>query len=212
MQTLTEIALEQASRGVFTRQEMACWLGGSPGRQFSLLKRALAAAEVVRVHRGLYVLAEKYLRKKVDPLVLAQRLHGPSYIGLEMALAHHGWIPEAVYTVTSVSMDRAREFDTPLGRFSFVRVPQKTLYTAVRRVENGQGRSFLLASPLKALADYVYVHKRNWDSAHPVVESLRVDEESLAGVRAEEFDELLGNYASQRVRRLLTGLRKDLDR
>ena len=209
MQTLTEIALERAQRGVFTRQEMASWLGGSPGRQFSLLKRALAA-EVVRIHRGLYMLADKYLREKVDPLVLAQRLHGPSYISLETALDRHGWIPEAVYTVTSVSMDRAREFDTPLGRFSYTRVPQRTLYAGVRRVENGRGGSFLLASPLKALADFVYVHKRDWDTARPVVASLRVDGGSLAGVGAEEFDELLGNYSSQRVRRLLTGLRKDL--
>jgi hypothetical protein len=210
MQTLTEIALEKAEHGVFTRQEIDCWSPGSPDRQFSLVKRALAAGEVVRIHRGLYVLADRYLRNKVDPLALAQRIHGPSYISLETALSHHGWIPEAVYTITSAAMDRAREFDTPLGRFSFTRVPQKTFYAAVERAENDRGDSFLLASPLKALADYVYVHKRDWASAQPVIESLRVDESSLAGVTAKEFDELEGNYTSQRVRRFLKGLRKEL--
>lgn len=210
MQTLTEIALEKADRGVFTRQEIDCWSPGSPDRQFSLVKRALAAGEVVRIHRGLYVLADRYLRNKVDPLALAQRIHGPSYISLETALSRHGWIPEAVYTITSASMDRAREFDTPLGRFSFTRVPQKVFYAAVERIQNDRGDSFLLASPLKALADYVYVHKRDWASARPVVESLRVDESSLAGVTAKEFDELEGNYTSQRVRRFLKGLRKEL--
>jgi len=212
MQSLTEIAMDRSSGGTFTRGQIACWLGGSADRQFSLLKRALAAGEVVRVRRGLYVLANKYLRDKVDPLALAQWIHGPSYISLETALSCHGWIPEAVYTVTSVSMDRAREFDTPLGRFSFVRVPQKTLYKAVRRVENGRGGSFFLASPLKSLADLVYVHKHNWASARPVAQSLRVDETALAGVGAEEFDGLLDNYRSQRVRRFLRGLRKDLER
>ena len=108
------------------------------------------------------------------------------------------------------SMDRAREFDTPLGRFSFTRVPQKTFYAAVDRAENDQGGSFLVASPLKALADYVYAHKCDWTSARPVVESLRVDESSLAGIPAEEFDVLAGNYTSQRVRRFLKGLRKEL--
>ena len=212
MQTLTEIALEQADHGVFTRQEIDFWSPGSPDRQFSLLKRALAAGEVVRVHRGLYALAAKYLREKIDPLALAQRIHGPSYISLETALSRHGWIPEAVYTITSVSMDRAREFDTPLGRFSFTRVPQKIFYAAVDRVEveNDQGGSFLLASPLKALVDYAYVHKCDWTSAQPIVESLRVDESALAGVTAEEFDVLAGNYTSQRVRRFLKGLRKEL--
>ena len=210
MQTLTEIALEQADRGVFTRQEIDFWSPGSPDRQFSLLKRALAAGEVVRVHRGLYALAAKYLREKIDPLALAQRIYGPSYVSLETALSCHGWIPEAVYAITSVSMDRSREVDTPLGRFSFSRVPQETFYVEVTRVEAEDAGSFLLASPLKALADYVYMHKCDWRSARPVVESLRVEEASLAGVDASSFEMLLANYSSRRVRRFLEGLRKDL--
>ena len=102
MQYLTEISMEKAPSGIFTRPEVSCWIGGSPQRQFSMLKRAVAAGEVVRIHRGLYCLATRYLREKIDPHVLAQRIYGPSYISLESALSHHGWIPEAVYAVTSV--------------------------------------------------------------------------------------------------------------
>lgn len=210
MQTLTEIALEKATGGVFTRSETACWTGGSSGRQFSLLKRAVAAEEIVRVRRGLYCLADKYMRRKVDPLVLVQRIYGPSYISLETALSRHGWIPEAVYAITSVCLDRGREFDTPLGLFSFTRVPQAVLYAGVERVAAAGGECFMLASPLKALADYVYVHKCDWNSARPVVESLRVGEASLAGLQADAFDQLAGNYSSRRARRFLAGLRKDL--
>jgi len=212
MQSLTEIALEKAVQGVFTRPEVACWIGGSPDRQFSLLKRAMAAGEVVRIHRGLYCLATKYLRQKIDPLVLAQRIYGPSYVSLEMALSYHGWIPEAVYAVTSTSLDRSREFDTPMGHFSFTRIPQKTFYAGVTRVEKEGGGSFLLASPLKALADYVYAHKCDWKSARPVVESLRVDEGSLAAADPASYDRLLANYTAKRVRRFLEGMRKDLIR
>jgi len=211
MQRLTEIAMVKAAGGVFTRPEVACWVGGSLQRQFSLLKRAVASGEVVRVHRGFYCLATKYLRQKLNPLALAQRIYGPSYISLATALSYHGWIPEAVYTVTSVSLDRSREYGTPLGHFSFTRVPQKTFYAAVARVENANGGSFLLAAPLKALADYVYVHKCDWDSARPVVESLRVDEGLLADIDADGLDRLLANYSSRRVLRFLRGLRKDLD-
>ena len=210
MQTLTEIALEKATGGVFTRSETASWIGGSPGRQFSLLKRAVAAGEIVRIRRGLYCLADKYLHRKIDPLVLAQRIHGPSYISLEAALSRHGWIPEAVYAITSVCQDRSRRFDTPLGLFHFTRVPQAVLYAGVERVAAAGGESFMLASPLKALADYVYVHKCDWDSARPVVESLRVEEDSLAGLRADAFEQLGANYSSRRVRWFLKGLRKDL--
>jgi hypothetical protein len=91
-------------------------------------------------------------------------------------------------------------------------VPQETFYAGVSRVEKEPGSSFLLASPLKALADYVYVHKLDWNSARPVVESLRVDEGLLAGVAPDTFDELMPNYPALRVRRFLKGLRKDLRR
>jgi hypothetical protein len=212
MQRLTEIAIEKNVQGVFTRAEVACWVGGSEQRQFSLAKRAMAAGEVMHLRRGLYCLAPRYLRRKVDPLVLAQRIYGPSYLSLETALSYHGWIPEAVYSITSVSVDRSREFDTPLGRFNFARVPQATFYAEVSRVETQAGDSFLLATPLKALADYLYVHKLDWNSARPVLHSLRVEEGALASVGAEAFDILQANYSSLRVRRFLGGLRKDLKR
>lgn len=211
MQRLTEIAIHQkAPSGIFTRSELAAWVGGSPQRQFGLLKRAVAAGEVLRIHRNLYCLSDKYLRKKLDPRVLAQHVYGPSYISLESALSHHGWIPEAVHAVTSVSLERSREYDTPLGRFSFTRVPQKTFYAEVQRVEEPSAGSFLLASPLKALADYVYVHKVDWRSVRPVIESLRVDENLLAGIDLQGFDRLAANYSSRRVQQFLHGVRKDL--
>ena len=212
MQRLTEMALEQSAGGVFTLPEVAYWGGGGSNRRFGLLGRALRAGEVVRIHRGLYCLADKYLRRKIDPLVVAQRIRGPSYISLETALSYHGWIPEAVYTVTSACMDRSREFATPLGVFSFTRIPQETFYTEVTRVEGAPGEAFLLASPLKALCDYVYARRLDWDSSRPVVGSLRVEEEDLATVKVDEFDRLVGNYSSRRVRRFLEGLRKDVGR
>jgi hypothetical protein len=222
MQKLTETVLEKSDTGIFTLMELACWVGGSSNRRFALLKRALKSGEVIRIHRGLYCLPSNYLRRKLDPLVLAQRIYGPSYISLEAALSYHGWIPEAVYAITSTSMDRSREFDTPLGHFSFTRIPQKVFYTKVTRVEKDGisknepgfrvGESFLIASPLKALADYVYAHRLDWVSAGPVIDSLRVDETSLASIKVGTFDRLLANYSSLRVRRFLEGLRKDLNR
>ena len=210
MQQLTEIALMKTARGIFTRAEIACWVGGSPQRQFSLVKRALASGEVLHLRRGLYALANQYQPQKLDPFVLAQRLYGPSYLSLETALSCHGWIPEAVYTVTSTSLDRSREFATPLGHFSFVRVPQKLFYLQVMRVEKPGGHSYFLASPFKALADYVYVHKQDWRSTHPLVESLRIDASTLHQADVAALDELLKNYPSLRVRRFLRGLRKEL--
>jgi len=222
MQKLTETVLEKSDIGTFTLMELARWVGGSSDRQFALLKRALKSEEIIRIHRGLYCLASKYLRSKIDPLVLAQRIYGPSYVSLETALSYHGWIPEAVYAITSTSLGRSREIETPLGHFSFTRVPQKVFYTSVIRIEKNvgytsepslySGESFFVASPLKALTDYIYVHRLDWISADPIIDSLRVDESSLSGIGAEDLNLLLANYTSRRVLRFLEGLRKDLRR
>lgn len=167
------------------------------------------AGEIVRVSRGLYALSGWHQPGKVDPFVLAQRICSPSYISFEMALWYHGWIPEAVHSITSASRTRDWELNTPFGHFSFIRSPQRDFAVAVERVYAGHG-SFLLASPLKALAEYVYVHECNWDSAHPVLHSLRVDEHLLSGVKPAEINLLLGNYSAKRIRRFLEGLRMDL--
>ena len=210
MKTMTELALERAKRGIFTREECACWINDSGARLNALLKRAVASGEVLRIVRGLYCLDKRYLRAPLNPLELAQRIQGPSYISMESALAYHGWIPEAVYTVTSASVERSRAFETPLGMFSFTRIPQARFYAGVARIEVETGGSFLMAEPLKALADYVYVHDCQWASVTPVLESLRVDEGSLAELRPDSFDLLTNQYRAHGVGRFLAGLRKDL--
>ena len=67
-----------------------------------------------------------------------------------------------------------------------------------------------MATPLKALADYVYVQHVDWRSATPVVESLRVDEQALTELTGELFDEVISAYKPGRVSRFLAGFRKDL--
>lgn len=210
MQTITEIAIQKAERGVFTREQAALWVGSRSERLDGLLKRAVARDEIWRVHRGLYCLSDRYSRGRINPLELAQRIHGPSYISLESALSYHGWIPEAVHAITSVSLGRSRTFESPVGLFSFTRVPQSRFLAGVRRIrEEGEG-AFFLATPLKALADHVYVHQRDWDSAAPVVDSLRIDFQFLAELGGEPFDEVMSAFKPGRVSRFLAGLRKDL--
>jgi hypothetical protein len=210
MQTVTEIALERAERGVFTREQAAVWVGSRGPRLDALLKRAVASREVWRIRRGLYCLSDRYAQGRINPLELAQRIHGPSYVSLETALSHHGWIPEAVHAVTSATLGRSRTLNTPVGLFSFTRVPQCGFLSGVRRTSVDGGGAFFLATPLKALADLVYAQRCDWHSAAPVVESLRVENESLAELTGKLFDEVMSAYKPGRVRRFLAGLRKDL--
>ena len=142
-------------------------------------------------------------------MVEANLIYGPSYVSLESALSYHGWIPEAVHNCTSVTSGRPRHFDTPHGRFSYVRIKQTPLMAGVL-CEQATGGTFLVATPLKALADIVAARGLDWGDSGPLVSSLRIDSEDIDGLTSEDFDMLDGVYYSRRVRTFLAGLRKEL--
>jgi hypothetical protein len=211
MNKVLERVFERLPWSQFTTQDLAVLFPGSEDRRYGLVKRALASGEIIRIRRGLYCLAPKYQKKSVNLYALAQHVHGPSYVSLESALSWHGWIPEAVHAVTSVSFKKSREFKTPLGVFSYDRVPQRVLYSEVERLADASGNVFLMAKPLKALADYVYVRKRDWAGIEAVVSDLRIEPEELEQITGGMLDALSGNYCDPRVKRFLERLREDLN-
>jgi hypothetical protein len=83
-------------------------------------------------------------------------------------------------------------------------------YAGVERLADEAGNIFLMASPMKALADYVYVHNKDWAELKPAVESLRIEPEEFKAVTSDDIDVLIKNYTSRRVQKFLKGLRKDL--
>ena len=211
MNFLTEKAFECSRTGIFAYSDVLVWLGENRNSVRNLVKRAIAGGEIVHIRRGLYCLGVKYRRHPLDRRALAALIYGPGYISMETALAIHGWIPEAVHAVLSVSAGRARSFETPLGFFDYVQVRQNPLYAGVERREcETPGQSFLVAKPLKALADCVASRGLDWHGIEPLAESLRVEEEELGTLKTGDFEELDGIYKSRRARVFLEGLRKEL--
>ena len=213
MTKLTEKMLSFAPHEIITSHDLTSLLPNrSPDGRYGLLKRALATGELLRLRRGLYCLAPKFRRQALNPYLIAQHLCGPSYVSLETALSHHHWIPEAVHIVARVTSHKSAQFETPLGRFTYTRIPQKILYDYVDRLETADTGISFMAQPLKALADYVYVNKKDWTGLGPVVASLRIDDAEFAQVSAADLEGLAENYPGRRVKRFLAGLRKDLGR
>ena len=211
MNKLTEQVLGSLPHSQFTSQEVATLVPGSDDRRYGLVRRAIASGEIIHVRRGLYCLAPKYRKKSMNLYALAQHIYGPSYVSLESALSWHGWIPEVVHSITNASFRKSKEFKTPLELFSYDHIPQELFYSEVKRLTDESGNVFLMASPLKALADYVYVRKKDWKGIEPVVGSLRVETEELEQVSRDNVEGLISNYSNSRVKRFLEGLRKDLN-
>lgn len=206
---LLKAILQHVSEDILTDTVLSSLLKGSPDSRYSRIKRSVRAGDLMHLRRGLYALSKPYQRKGINLFELAQRIYGPSHISLESALAYHGWIPEAVYTVTSVSAKRSTEVKTPLGVFSYAHIPADPFLAGVERLESA-GSIFLMAAPWRALADYVYVYKKDWRSLRPVAESLRVDEVHFQNVDFKLLDTLRASTRSLRVLRFIDGVKKEL--
>lgn len=204
-----ETLRSRLARDVLTDAEIQTALPGSDQRRYGLIKRAIARGALIHVRRGLYVFAERYRRFPLDLFALAQKIYGPSYISLESALAFHGWIPEAVPIVASASSRRSRTYETSLGTFTYGHIPCEPFLAGVSLVST-KDDSFFMASPLKALTDFVYLFKKEWRGIQPLLISLRIEEEVLRETTTNELELLAAVYRSRRVKRFLAGVRKDL--
>lgn len=212
MDKLTEKILSSFPRDIFTDQDVMNVAGGSADSRYGLVKRACANKAIIRIKRGLYCLSPQYQRRRMNLYEVAQYIYGPSYVSMESALAYHGWIPESVPSMTLACMKKSKIFITPLGIFNFKSVPVNVFYSEVDRIVPEGGGAFFVAKPVKALADYVYVHKERWKEVGPIVTSLRVEPDLLKGISKKEIDALLKVYTSKRVQQFIQGLKKDLKR
>lgn len=209
MSKLIEIIKTQIPNDFFTDAELMRILPKSSDSRYGLVKRAIASGDITRICRGLYVLSKRHQRNGIDLFELAQTIYGPSYISLESALSYHGWIPEGVQTTTSISQNRSREFRTPLCVFSYSRMP-KFNYIGVKRISSGRSL-FLMADPAKAFVDMVFVLKKDWEGATPLLSSLRIEREDLKKINKEILNQLKNKKLNQRVTRFIDGLMKEID-
>jgi len=200
----------ESSMNIFSTLDVADALEGTDVSKYGLIKRAIKNGEILNIRRGLYCLAPKFQKNVVSVYGLAEKIYGPSYISLESALSYHGWIPEAVYSCTSVCFDTSKEFNTPLGVYSYQRVPQDVLYLDVQRYEDANGNVIFMASPVKALIDYVYIHKVQWNMISDVFESLRIEYEHLNDIDIPTLEELKDNYSNKRVKKFISDWLKEV--
>jgi len=176
-------------------------------RPRSKITALLRNGVIVRVKKGLYVFGKEERRKPLCLELLANLVYGPSCVSLEYALAWHALIPERVETVTSVTCGRSKAFDTPVGRFVYRSVPMRVFPVGVDRVETGDRRAFLIATPEKALADVLVADRRGpirsrREMAACLRESWRIEESRLKELNRGLLDELAKCYRSRKVRLL----------
>ena len=191
--------------------DLAILLENSTQGRYGLVKRALAEGSLIRLKRGFYLIGKPYKQDLPSLYEVAQLLYGPSYISLESALSYHQWIPEAVYTTTSVTPKRQRNFETPLGLFHFATTPLKNFYEGVQKIELNNTH-FFMASAIKALADYIHVYKKSWKNIEDMTIDLRIEPTLLNTVYAVDIRQLADCYPNKRVQKFLSNVMLELSK
>lgn len=111
--------------------------------------------QLIRIKKGLFVVAPQGGVGTICRELIANHLYGPSYVSLETALSYHNLIPERVYSVRSVTMKRAKKYDTPLGVFDYCSVSPDYFSIGIQQQVTEHKTTFLIASPEKALCDMI---------------------------------------------------------
>lgn len=123
----------------------------APSEKIRALERD---GQLIRLKRGLYVIPPDLSGRLINIGLCANHIHGPSYVSFHWALRWYGLIPEQVFQVTSATTGRHRIIRNDLGRFEYIQVPDG-YYALGLRSEESEGVSFQIASPEKALCDFI---------------------------------------------------------
>lgn len=156
-------------------------------------KRLEHSGDIIRLKKGLYVTNPKISHVALSPFLLANHIYGPSYVSMQTALRYYGLIPEAVYSVQSMTTGVARDYECSVGTFNYIHVPASYYKIGVTMVED-EGATVLIATPEKALCDLMvftpYLNIRFQTSMRDYLEEdIRFDMDELLHMDLGIFEE-----------------------
>jgi len=154
---------------------MVAQLFGEPRATLRVqLHRWAKKGKLWSLKRGAYAWPERHRLAPLNPAVLANALHAPSYLSGLWALGFYGLIPEQVVTYTSVTSRVPRRYANQAGTYEYRHVKAEAFfgYQALKM----DGATVLVARAEKALLDYWYLAKGPWTP------------ERMAAMRFQNYD------------------------
>lgn len=145
------------------------------------------------IKKGLYIVGPALnVDRRPEPFLFANHILGPSYVSVETALSYHGLIPERVYEIASMTTQASRTFNTPLGTFTYTRLPLPYYAFGIRSEKLADDQYAMVASPEKALCDKIITTSgllfRSKKAARDfLLENMRMEEDVLRQLNTKEI-------------------------
>lgn len=147
--------------------------------------------EIIRLKRNLFVANPEESGIKLSSGLIANHLLPPSYVSMSTALRYYGLIPEAVYTIQSMTFKAARIYNTPIGNFSYTHISKESYPIGLTQIKEN-GVIYIMATPEKALCDLIAntsgINLRYKKEAQIYLENdIRFDMEAFAEMNKDTF-------------------------
>jgi len=130
---------------------------------------------LIKLRNGFYTFPE-YLTANDFVYHISNQIYAPSYISMHTVLAFYDIIPEAVTQITAVTTLKTAKFKNRFGEFHYKTV-RNNLFFGYEPKFWCEGRTFLMATPEKALLDLLYLYP--FYATKEALEELRLDDEFL---------------------------------
>lgn len=132
------------------------------------LSRLCKNKKIIRLKKNRYTFPDFH----PDAMIMAQEIVQPSYHSLEAVLSLYGIIPEGVTAYTLITSQKTQQYTNEFGTFSYRHLPPRLFFGTKLRKDG-----VYIASPEKAILDYLYLNSSKFTS-------------NIYAWRAERFDEL----------------------
>jgi len=156
---------------------------------------------ITRLKNGWYCFNDAERTENLSWLA-ANLILQPSYISLQTALSWYHLIPEAVYSITSVTTLKTNRISNPLGEFVYHSMKPSAYGFGLRLTDadhseqpGREKRKVVIASAEKALLDFFYMFSFYHDGRD--MEELRFDETVLKQTMTPTFYDYLERYRNK---------------
>ncbi len=157
------------------------------------IKQWLKKGLLIQLKNGVYVTREYYRsvsNRQTYIEFVANILKNPSYLSTEYVLQKYSMLTESVFTITSVSRKKTRQYHNSLGTFKYSSI-KENLFTGYDSIER-HGLLVNEATKAKALFDFLYFRLwRSPDISKSLIESYRLNLFEFSKLDLVEFEEYL---------------------
>ncbi|PIV09892.1 hypothetical protein COS31_00055 [Candidatus Roizmanbacteria bacterium CG02_land_8_20_14_3_00_36_15] len=187
----------------YFNKKQAGMLIGKKGKNLDKkLEQLVKIGYLLNFKKGAYTTITFYEKSNKTEFAeyIANTLRLPSYISLEYVLSKENLIPEAVYSITSITIKTSRTFNNFLGSFLYKNI-KKDLFLGYQE-KRREDKKIYQATKSKALFDFLYL-KKLVNVKQELTNDLRINWDNFTKTDLLEFKKYVKISSSKKMENIL---------